>query len=206
MDGQVWENVATALLEQRQLQVDYFSRVKGEVKTMTLHPKGLASRGPATYLFASVGDYSDVRHFALHRMQKAEVLDATARDDDFDMDDYLPKAAFTRRQGTGTVQLVADVHPDTAGILQETPLSQDQALELLPGSDWLRLHASVADDQETLWWVFGLGEQIVVHEPGALRQFIIEKARQTQALYAPHRGRLLEHFRAPTHDPNRRTS
>ena len=78
-------------------------------------------------------------------------------DDDFDMDDYLPKAAFTRRQGTGTVLLVADVHPDTAGILQETPLSEDQTLEPMPGSDWLRLTASVADDQETLWWVFGLG-------------------------------------------------
>lgn len=181
----IWENVATAVLEQRQLQADYFSRVKGEVKTMTLHPKGLVSRGPTTYLIASVGDYTDIRHFALHRIQKAEVLDASIRDDGFDMGTYLPRAAFTRRQGSGTVQMVADVHPDTAGILQETPLSQDQTLEPLPSTNWLRLTASVADDQEMLWWVFGLGEQIVVHEPGALRQSIVEKARKTQALYVP---------------------
>lgn len=184
VDGEVWESVATALLEQRQLQVDYFSMVKGEVKPMTLHPKGLASRGPGTYLLASVGDYSDVRHFALHRIQRAEVLDASARDDDFDMDAYLPTAAFTRRQGTGTVQLIADVHPDTAGILQETPLSEDQTLEPLPDSDWLRLHASVADDQETLWWLFGLGEHVVVHAPAPLRQSIVKKVQQTQMLYA----------------------
>lgn len=183
VDGKVWESVATALLEQRQLQVDYFSRVKGEVKPMTLHPKGLASRGPASYLIASVGDYSDVRHFALHRMQKAEVLNEPARDDEFDMDAYLPTAAFTRRQGTGTVQLIADVHPDTAGILQETPLSEDQTLEPLHDSDWLRLHANVADDQEMLWWVFGLGEQMRVKEPHSLADAIREKAKQTAVIY-----------------------
>lgn len=184
VDGQVWESVATALLEQRQLQVDYFSRVKGEVKTMTLHPKGLASRGPASYLIASVGDYTDVRHFALHRIQRAEVLNAPARDDEFDMDAYLPTAAFTPRQGTGMVELVADVHPDTAGILQETPVSEDQTLEPIPESNWLRLSASVADDQETLWWVFGLGEKILLHEPAPMRQAIVKKLFDQQALYA----------------------
>lgn len=184
VDGQVWESVATALLEQRQLQVDYFSRVKGEVKTMTLHPKGLASRGPASYLIASVGDYTDVRHFALHRIQRTEVLNAPARDGEFDMDAYLPIAAFTPRQGTGMVELVADVHPDTAGILQETPLSEDQTLEPMPESNWMRLSASVADDQETLWWVFGLGEQILLHEPAPMRQAIVKKLFDQQALYA----------------------
>lgn len=183
VDGEVWEKVATALLEQRQLQVDYFSRVKGEVKAMTLHPKGLASRGPTTYLIASVGDYSDVRHFALHRIQRAELLDAPARDDDFDMDAYLPTAAFTPRQGTGTAELVADVHPDTAGILQETPLSEDQTLEPLPGSDWLRLIASVPDDQETLWWVFGLGEAVQLHEPRQWALQINQRIAKMQQIY-----------------------
>ncbi|MGH8054890.1 MAG: helix-turn-helix transcriptional regulator [Stenotrophomonas sp.] len=184
VDGQVWESAATALLEQRQLQVDYFSRVKGEVKTMTLHPKGLASRGPASYLIASVGDYTDVRHFALHRIQKAEVLSEPARDDDFDMDAYLPTAAFTPRQGTGMVELVADVHPDTAGILQETPLSDDQILESLAETNWLQLKASVPDDQEMLWWVYGHGKNILVHEPASWATIISENSRAVQTLYA----------------------
>ncbi|WP_305805104.1 WYL domain-containing protein [Stenotrophomonas sp. YIM B06876] len=184
VNGDVWEQVANALLEQRQLQVDYLSRVKGEVKTMTLHPKGLVSRGPASYLIASVGDYTDLRHFALHRIQRAEVLSAPARDDDFDIDAYLPTAAFTPRQGTGMVELVADVHPDTAWILRETPLSEDQALKPLPDTQWLRLTASVADDQETLWWAFGLGEQILVREPASMRDVLTASIQRTLALYA----------------------
>ena len=183
VDSEVWKKVATALLEQKQLQVDYFSRVKSEVKSMTLHPKGLASRGPATYLIASVGNYSDIRHFALHRIQAAEVLDATARDDDFDMDAYLPTAAFTPRQGTGLVELVADVHPDIAGILQETPVSEDQTLEPLPDSDWLRLRASVADDQETLWWLFGNGEKMKVIQPFHLQQEIRSRLITASEIY-----------------------
>lgn len=184
VDGPVWENVATALLEQRQLQVDYLSRVKGEVKTMTLHPKGLASRGPTSYLIASVGDYNDLRHFALHRIQRAEVLSPAARDDEFDMDAYLPTAAFTPRQGTGTVELVADVHPDTAWILRETPLSEDQTLQSLPDTNWLRLRASVADDQETLWWVFGIGEQMKVREPKDWQQEVKQRLQMAGNLYA----------------------
>lgn len=184
VDGNVWEQVANALLEQRQLQVDYLSRVKGEVKTMTLHPKGLVSRGPASYLIASVGDYTDLRHFALHRIQRAEVIEAPARDNDFDIDAYLPTAAFTPRQGTGVVELVADVHPDTAWILRETPLSEKQALDPLPETDWLRLRVRVADDQETLWWVLGLGENILVHQPASLQQTIKNNSKSLHSMYS----------------------
>ena len=150
---------------------------------MTLHPKGLASRGPATYLIASVGNYSDIRHFALHRIQAAEVLDATARDDDFDMDAYLPTAAFTPRQGIGVVELVAEVHPNIAEILRETPLNEDQTLEPLPDTDWLRLRASVADDQETLWWVFGNSDTMRVQTPPHFLKEIEEKISRATAIY-----------------------
>lgn len=179
----IWEKVATAVLEQRQLQVDYFSRVKGEVKTMTLHPKGLVSRGPATYLIASVGGYTDIRHFALHRIQLADVLASAARDDYFDMDAYLPTAAFTPRQGNGTIELVADIHPDISWILRETPLSEDQELESLPDSEWIRLRASMADDQETIWWALGLGEQILVREPNSIQNALKASIQRTSTLY-----------------------
>lgn len=181
----IWEKVATAVLEQRQLQVDYFSRVKGEVKPMTLHPKGLVSRGPATYLIASVGDYTDTRHFALHRIQQAQLLTISSRDGEFNMDAYLPEAAFTPRQGSGMVELVADVHPDIAGILQETPLGEDQTLEPLPGTGWLRLRAMLVDDHETRYWLFGLGAKIHVLHPQILRNFIIESNQDTATLYPP---------------------
>ncbi len=183
----VWEQVATALLEQRQLQVQYRSRVKGELKDMLLHPKGLVARGPVSYLLASVGDYTDVRHFALHRIQCAVAVAAKARADDFDMDAYLPTAAFTPRQGSGMLALVADVHPQLAQTLRETPLSHDQQFSALPDSDWERLTASLPDDQETLWWLFGLAENILVRAPVELRDRLEERFRRAAERYA-HAG------------------
>ena len=184
VDSDVWQQVATALLERRQLQVDYLSRVKGEVKPLRLHPTGLVSRGAVSYLIATVGDYEDLRHFALHRIQHATVLDDAARtSDDFDIDAYIPTAAFTPRQGTGTVELVADVHPQIAWMLRETPLSVDQQLEPLADSDWLRLRASVPDDQETIWWLFGLAEKARVLAPGEWTEEIQAKVRTMSGMY-----------------------
>lgn len=180
----IWEKVATAVLEQRQLQVDYFSRVKGEVKTMTLHPKGLVSRGPVTYLIASVGDYTDIRHFALHRIQRAKVPTITSRDEGFDMDSYLPTAAFTPRQGADMIELVADVHPQIASTLRETPLSHKQQLAPLSDSNWERLTAQVPDDQETRWWVSCLAEKTLIHAPTSLREYIEERIQRVAQLYA----------------------
>ncbi|MFG8587128.1 WCX domain-containing protein [Pseudomonas paraeruginosa] len=53
----------------------------------------------------------------------------------------------------------------------------------IPDSDWQRLCAVVPDDRETLWWVFGLGENVKVLEPKNWVQVIREKAAALEALY-----------------------
>ncbi|WP_134460311.1 WYL domain-containing protein, partial [Pseudomonas aeruginosa] len=70
-----------------------------------------------------------------------------------------------------------------AWLLGETPLSTQQSLEALEGSDWKRLRAWVPDDQETLWWVFGLGENVRVHEPQSWVREIQHKADRLRCLY-----------------------
>lgn len=175
----IWEKVATAVLEQRQLQVDYFSRAKGEVKTMLLHPKGMVSRGPTTYLIASVGDYTDIRHFALHRIKKADILIQNSSAHAFDMDNYLRSAAFTPKLGTTPLRLIASIHPKLALAFRETPVEEGQTMEPIPGSDWWRLSAHIPDDQETRSWLSGLGPEIKIIEPRTLRSEIIEKNKRT---------------------------
>lgn len=183
IDGDIWTTVADALLHQRQLEVTYLSRTKAECRSMVLHPKGLVSRGPAVYLIASVGEYTDIRHFALHRIQHAQPLNLQSRDDAFNMDDYLPGAAFTPRADGQCLQLVAHVHPQLAWTLRETPLCADQKLDSLPDTDWMCLRAELPDDQENFWWLFGLGDTLRVQSPPALREAILERTRRVLALY-----------------------
>lgn len=182
---EVWREVSTSLLERKQLRVSYLSRSKGEPKTMLLHPAGLLSRHSISYLIGCVESYDDLRQFALHRIQTAECLTEPARlQADFAINDYVHQDLNTAAP-IKQVELVADVSPQIAWLLSETPLSPKQSLETLPDSDWKRLRATVPDDQETLWWVFGLGEKVCVHEPQRWVQDIRERAAAVTGLYRP---------------------
>lgn len=162
----VWAHVSAALLEGRQLQVEYLSRSKAEGKSLRLHPLALVSRHSITYLIGTANDYDDLRQFALHRIQSAQLLDLPTNDPkDFSLDRYIAEGALSRRQAGDEAELIADVHPQVAWLLNETPLSERQSLEPISGNDWQRLRAQVPLDQETLWWIFGLNDQIRVHAP-----------------------------------------
>lgn len=189
LDGEIWQTVAQALLERRALAVDYLSRSSGEEKPLTLHPQGLVSRHSVTYLLALANDYDDIRHFALHRIRAAALAETPLRQvAAFDLDEYIRGGAFGYRQGPADVTLRARVAPQVAWLLSETPLAREQRLTPEPEGDWQRLEARVADDQQTLWWLMGLGANVEVLAPGHWREEIYRSAceviRRMDAAYA----------------------
>ena len=92
-------------------------------------------------------------------------------------------ASFLPGDYARAVELIADIHPQIASLLSETPLSQEQSLNDLPGSDWQRLHAKVPLDRETLWWIFGLNDHIRVHSPLVWADEIRQRLQSMQKLY-----------------------
>ena len=186
----IWPQVATALLDARQLEIVYLSRSKAEYKTLRIHPVGMVSRHSVSYLIGTVDGYTDIRQFALHRIQQAVCLDVTAREQpDFEIDHYIQGGGFNSLGPVEQIELIADISPQVAWLLSETPLSLEQSLEPLEGSDWQRLRATVPDDQETLWWVFGLGESIHLHDPKRWVDVIKGKLIKMGALYAQPKPR-----------------
>jgi len=184
VNADVWRAVSVALLERRQLKVDYLSRSTATHKELLLHPAGLISRHSISYLIANVDGYSDLRQFALHRIQSAECLNAaTPQTKSLDLDHYIRLGGFNSPAPVEEIELVADVSPQVAWLLSETPLSQEQSLEPLEEGDWQRLRAKVPDDQETLWWVFGLGENMRVSEPRNWTQNIKERTSRIRRMY-----------------------
>ena len=119
----------------------------------------------------------------MHRIHQAECLEAPGRaSDDFEIERYIRQDLNTDTP-VEQVELVADVSPQIAWLLGETPLSAQQSLEPLKGCDWKRLRAIVPDDQETQWWVFGLGENVRVSEPKSWAATIQKRAACLRALY-----------------------
>nr|WP_298249633.1 WYL domain-containing protein [uncultured Halomonas sp.] len=185
LSAETWQTVSEALLGQRAIDVTYLSRSAEEVKQFTLHPQGLVSRHSVTYLTATVNDYKDVRQFALHRIEKARLSAARWHDaGDFDLDDYIAGGAFDYLESKTPVTLVVNVTPQVAWLLNETPLAERQQLTPLIDSDWQRLKARVPNDQQTLWWLVGMGANVEVLEPKHWREEILKTARTIVARYS----------------------
>lgn len=184
VDAHTWAQVSAGLLERKQLEVLYRSRSKGELKRFRLHPAGLVSRHAVSYLLASVDGYNDLRQFALHRISEVQVLEELGHEhESFDVDNYIASGVFSYRENDGQVELIADVRPQIAALLSETPLSQQQTLSGVSEQGWHRLHATVPQDRETLWWIFALNENIRLHAPQVWVNEVRERLNAMQALY-----------------------
>jgi len=183
VEPQIWDDVATALLTGRVLKSLYLSRAKAQPIEMRLHPAGLAARGATTYLIARVGNFDDLRHFALHRFVEVGVTNEVADDRGFDMSSYLKSAAFSPRISEETMALNADVHPQLAWALAETPLALNQTLQPIEGSDWHRLQVEVPDDQEMVTWLLSQAERIRVLSPESMRVLVANRIREAAASY-----------------------
>lgn len=182
----VWRCVTEALLDNTCLNVSYLSRQKNELKDFTLHPAGLVTKPASSYLVARVEGYDDLRQFALHRIKKVELINQPCDfDEDFNVENYLAQDAGAHQENKESIQLVADIHPQVAWLLQETPLSEEQSIQPLQNeSGWYQLRALVAKDQETLWWIYGLNRSIRVYKP---QEWVEELSATAEKLHEYYR-------------------
>ncbi|WP_049399111.1 helix-turn-helix transcriptional regulator [Stenotrophomonas maltophilia] len=176
-------DVHRALASRRCLSGWYRSKGKDEPKEMIMHPLGLLMRGSAQYLVCMLRDYTDIRHLALHRLSGTRVLEMEARSlPDFDFQHYATTTA-TAFQGQGRIVLEARFRAQAAEHLRETPLSNDQTISDL-GDGWIRLRATVEDDQTLRWWLMGFGGNVRVESPSHLCDAIGAELAQAASYYA----------------------
>lgn len=176
------ETVQDALLADRQLEVEYRKFDAEESSKLTLHPLGLVQRGPAIYLVATAFDYQDVRLYALHRFQAATKTGNPVKlPESFTLDAHISGGALQFGNGS-TLRLEAALSDGLAQILRETPLSEDQQIEVQDGV--INLTATVADSWQLRWWILSQGDGIEVTAPGSLREEIALSLKQAAEQYA----------------------
>ena len=181
IDGEVLEAVQSALMADKQLEVEYRSIESEEVKSRRLHPLGLVQRGPISYLIATAFDYDNILIWVLHRMSKAEVL-AEKRNmpEGFVLEDYV-KSGKLHFGSTKPTKIKATVTKELARILEETPLSHDQ--KLTANGDIHSVAATVPDTWQFRWWIMSQGPDIEILSPKALREGIATSLREAAGRY-----------------------
>ena len=177
----VLETVQSALLEDKQIAATYKRTGEEKAYETILHPIGMVQGGPTTYLIATARDYEDILLFAVHRIQKATKLtEDVIRPKDFNIDEYIKGAELTFGSRK-TIKLKAYVSEWLYNILIETPLSQDQTIEL--EGDWSHLTATVDDSWQLRWWILSQGDGIQVKQPKSLKKEIIKELKSALELY-----------------------
>ena len=180
---EVLETVYSALLYGRRIKARYHPRDK-ESREYEINPLGLVVRPSAIYLVCTLWEYLEIKQFALHRFQSAESLDKEQFiPEDFDLNDYIDTGGFFYPTATGgPIRLSANFTSTAAFHLHETPLSDDQQIELL-NNDLVRVTASVTDTQQLRWWLLGFGSQVEVLDPPHLRAEFVQLAQEMASLY-----------------------
>ncbi len=182
--------VHEALLNEKQLQVSYLATMHADskLKTYHLHPQGLLQRGPVTYLAAMTNDYEEVYLYALHRMQAAQLLETDCRHKPaFNLTDFAEKKGhFGSAQA---IHFKARICDHLALMLEETRLSENQAISPVDDSGFREITADIPNTWQLRWWILGECDRIEVLEPEALRQEIINSLLKCQKQYVSVTGK-----------------
>lgn len=172
----VMEVVQKALVEECRLEVRY-AAFNEKPRNLTLNPLSMVLRGPVPYLVATVYEYTDVCHFAIHRMERAQLEENTATvPEGYSIDSHISSGGLNFGSGE-VLRLKAGLSDSLAIYLSETALSEDQKIFYRNGS-W-RLTATVPDTWQLQFWILSQGSGFTVIAPKAYRERI--KAELTAA-------------------------
>ena len=184
VDDEVLEAVYTALMNNRQLDVVYRNKARARTQQLVLNPLGVVLRGGIIYLVATSWDYEDTRHYVLHRMSKAVLLETPAKSPpEFSLSAHIQEEfQFSYPVNPGTFPLRALFARDAAFHLTESRLSDDHRT-----TEWedgrILVEATVPNTADLRWWLLGFGSAVEVLEPASLREEFRKHARELNTRY-----------------------
>lgn len=182
---EIQSTIYDALLKEKRVRVGYLASHAKETKEYEITPIGLIARDHVSYLIGTVGDYLDIRQFALHRMAAAEMLGTSATcPKGFDIDAYIRQGEMAFATGRN-IRLRFALAPGAAHQLRECPLAPDQTItEGEIKEDYPIIEATVQDSMELRWWLQSFGDEAEILEPSELREWFRNAANNLAGYYA----------------------
>jgi predicted DNA-binding transcriptional regulator YafY len=170
-----------ATLHLRQATIIYHSKSSDRTKTYLVHPYRLAYAQGGLYLLAYVPEYSEVRTFAVERLQEISLLEER-----FTPIEELPDAAFPHSLGvhSGPPERVEiEFQPAVADYVRSREWHASQALED-DSTGGVRMTLDVCLDRALQSWILSFGPFARVVAPPALAKEIAEQFEEARARYA----------------------
>lgn len=169
---EVISTVHESLLQGRRFSVSYRSHGAEASNRFEVNPVALVYVGQVGYLVATIRDYKDLRHLALHRMWAPVPSSTRAQPPDgFDLQTHLREHAAFDLPGEKRLRLKLRVSSWLARHLDERPLSADQLISPVGADpDEFIVRAVVRESERLIWWLRSHGDALEVLQPAALRK------------------------------------
>lgn len=180
--SRIYAAVCEALLHERAIELEYWTRYRDAITTRQVHPLGLVQRGYATYLVASGDQQPPVRWYALQRIRRATVLESpSSAPPGFSLDAWIGENDLTLVSPTIDLELL--VGAEAVELLAEAPLAVGQTLE--PRADGAALlRARLPWDGNLERWLLSMGPRVTVLAPAKLRARMAGELHTALAPYA----------------------
>lgn len=177
-----FETLAKATFERKQVQVCHHNRLTGEILQRTLSPQQLIHYRDNWYVDAWCHLRKDVRSFSVDAIQKAEILETTAKDIDL---------LAMRKQLDGGYGIFGGAPKDwaemtfnkaRAGWVQHEIWHPQQQGVLHPDGSYT-LRVPYADERELIGDILRFGPDVEVLAPAQLRQQVLEQIERMRKRY-----------------------
>lgn len=169
VEKQAQQAIYEGLLQDKQLECIYQSRISAEEKRYILNPLALVQKGAIIYLICTRLDKTDIQTFALQRFKSAKVLDSRALHPvGFDIDHYIDSGALGFRVDFSTpvenILLQLTMLERDSIYFEESQLSRDQKITKT-NEGMAIVSATVPFTNQLVIWLRSFGTTIHHIEP-----------------------------------------
>jgi proteasome accessory factor C len=166
------QTLRDALVQRKQVQLEYFSASRGALTERAVDPWGLVTALGRWYLIALDHASGEERMFRVDRIRSSQILDAAAEvPEEFDADRY--RGAFLRRDQTGP-EMTIEVSPAVARWFEEYyPVSDSRTLP----DDWQAIRLPYSGERWAATLVLQLGADVRNVTPPAVLDAARDLAR-----------------------------
>lgn len=159
-----------AVLFQKILCVEYFSKTSSAIRTMQVKPLGLIFRDAMTYVICQSDQHDHYIQLALNRFNT--ITDTGVFFDypkEFSLTDYTRSGKVGFSLGE-EIEIVLRFTAESGAHLLETPINDSQVHQIQENA--IQIKAIVANNKELRWWILGFGDTVEVIQPNQLRDEI----------------------------------
>jgi proteasome accessory factor B len=165
-----------AIAKKRKVKMLYHSLFEGEIIDLELCPYHLFYNQRAWYVLGDSSLHKSVRTFKLNRIKELQTTDKRfVGGEDFDVNGHLGKAWSMIPEGR-IYDIKLRFLPKVANNVTEVQWHSSQKVTYNDDGSAI-MEFSVDGLGEITWWILGYGDQVQVLSPKALRDKIIEMAK-----------------------------